>query len=953
MFIRLGNTKVNYRTASTDKYMIFSEVVNSSLSYETPIVINSIAELNALFSKDFEDYIYLKRLLENYKNVGLYLFKPLSPSLPKYIMGDVDYIDYSNYTVIDPYIFTTGPEYVSYYEEFINDPYMAIPVFKDEKDYSKGVEYKFLNKAGSWQKITKPETIFKGEAIIKGKDDVNLNQFKTLRESKEICIKADGKLYVYTESFGFIEESLLPQNMGNLKNSESLDNRSTLYIPIDNRINYVHPEYRSDKGLGIYSHEDSIPKLDLNYISAENIQSGRETLALRVSGNKTSNGTFAFITNYKGSKHTIVITTNPKDTNNAELDLFDTSVVYRLTELENLENTNLGFGLKVVKDGDDFIIYGLRLIDVGYNTMSGVTISADYELSQSIIYNSLENTKTSGVEVWSKTIGGTSELDEDGIIKIQIEQETDTEYIAIISRYDYQEVFEGTLVGIDRLDYRINKESKLVYMKFLGDEIKTGTFYMSRGKYDKNSYNNTYWMNSLKAMFGDESRDINSDFLLIPDIQKYVSKDIDRDLNYYKEYLTILDYCKTGNFQALIQNKKSEFSYIETTSTALPQPLQKNTIYHLPGNELSPEIEEKINGGNSFSKKGGFLLNYDINSLNFYINGSFNDGKRIDDVRRMYVNPTYDGDYVQIDYDFRIFEGGWPDKTSLLIVNESDKYELDVHAFFKYTFTIESANLKPFIFHLKPGESKVFVCDNHGDVAIYPPYLLTWTGYSYGAGYYKVDNNGNVEKITDISLINKAIYGGDFCYNYLDDKENRLIYFYESIYTRTGKIRYPGYCIFIDGIMTGNYSGDVEYILYNTPVNNPYAKPVESIENTLEKFRCNYLVFNGLKYYYKKYFEPKDRITSIFLRFILGKVTRELYKRKSYYIGQKNIGIVKQDISDLLLKVESSFSIVDHITLYSFESDLQNNRLNIILSTAVKNLVDKDIMLNITLNLNK
>ena len=50
MYIRLGNTKINYRAANADKYMIFSEVVDSSLSYESPVIVNSISELNALFS---------------------------------------------------------------------------------------------------------------------------------------------------------------------------------------------------------------------------------------------------------------------------------------------------------------------------------------------------------------------------------------------------------------------------------------------------------------------------------------------------------------------------------------------------------------------------------------------------------------------------------------------------------------------------------------------------------------------------------------------------------------------------------------------------------------------------------------------------------------------------------------------------------------------------------------
>ena len=52
--------------------------------------------------------------------------------------------------------------------------------------------------------------------------------------------------------------------------------------------------------------------------------------------------------------------------------------------------------------------------------------------------------------------------------------------------------------------------------------MNTGTFFMSKGKYVKD-YSNEDWMNSLEMMFGIDDKNVNTDFLLIPNIQDYIS----------------------------------------------------------------------------------------------------------------------------------------------------------------------------------------------------------------------------------------------------------------------------------------------------------------------------------------------------------------------------------------------------------------------------------------------
>ena len=77
MYIKLGETRINYNTQETlNKYTIVGQVINSPTSYENPILVNSDKELDIWFSKDFTDRDYFLELLN--KNVTLYLYKPIS-----------------------------------------------------------------------------------------------------------------------------------------------------------------------------------------------------------------------------------------------------------------------------------------------------------------------------------------------------------------------------------------------------------------------------------------------------------------------------------------------------------------------------------------------------------------------------------------------------------------------------------------------------------------------------------------------------------------------------------------------------------------------------------------------------------------------------------------------------------------------------------------------------------
>lgn len=948
MYIRLGNTKINYRAANADKYMIFSEVVDSSLSYESPVIVNSISELNALFSKDFKDYIYLKRVLESYGNVGLYLFKPFSPIKSKVALEQEGYIDYSRFTLIEPYdIFSPSTEYINYFTDWKNDSRMAIGVFNDEYDFSSGIHYEVLNN-GVWENIDNPKVVFKGEPVVESK----LYQFKTLRESDEICIKIDGELWVYCGSYGFVLETDLPQNIADLTNSKSLDNRSTLFIPNLDGIDYIHPEYVNKKGLGLFSY-NNLPTIPLSKINTDRIREGRETLALRLSissSNINCLGSLAFLDITDGVKKCISfsndgnsIDLSPENNIKYSLISYSSSLILEdiKAQLDQLY-PNCTFW-----DNDDLIICGRVMIDLGYNTFSGISVKPDYEISQGIIYKSLPS-GTSGVGFWSKTIGGTSDLDEDGVIKIQIEDAGNEEFLVVISRYDYSETFQGKIIptlGQDRLDNIINKYSKLLHMELINNakDMNTGTFFMSKGKYVKD-YSNEDWMNSLEMMFGIDNKNVNTDFLLIPNIQDYISSSSLNDSSYYKEYETILNYCKDGSFQALIQNRDSKYGFKEIEDISELADHSENTIYYVPENI---ELEEYLSNGITKTTENSIVLDFDRTNQECY----YKEGDDVVDSKIRTVIFSKDCTstiYVQVDH-FLTSETGFdwssyfPDGFTLCFKNESNFQQVVKAPKRIEQETVGDSLVQEFI--LNPEEILVM------QIVHKTTGVFHWVKVNYDSGYYLSDENKNITKITDKNLIEDAVYGGDYAYNYLSDTDNRLVYFFRSIYTTTFEIEYPGYCVFLDGILTGNYSGSVNSIIYKPPVINPYEE--SSIEKVLEKYKSNYLVFNGQKYFYKKYFEGTDRNTSIFLRFIIGKITREFMKHKYSLIGERVLGKIRQAVTDLLLEIKNKFSIVEDIKLQSFEPDIKSSSLNIGISTSVKNLLDKDVIINIILNLDK
>jgi hypothetical protein len=121
----------------------------------------------------------------------------------------------------------------------------------------------------------------------------------------------------------------------------------------------------------------------------------------------------------------------------------------------------------------------------------------------------------------------------------------------------------------------------------------------------------------------------------------------------------------------------------------------------------------------------------------------------------------------------------------------------------------------------------------------------------------------------------------------------------------------------------------------------------------LESKKSNFLVSDGYGYYYRKYFNHVGSgkfNTSILCRFYQSKLSRDLDRRKWEIIGSLTTSKALEVIQGVLNSFTSSFSLVAYATLDDYQVNRQAGSIDLWITMRSKELVDKDINLNITLN---
>lgn len=210
---------------------------------------------------------------------------------------------------------------------------------------------------------------------------------------------------------------------------------------------------------------------------------------------------------------------------------------------------------------------------------------------------------------------------------------------------------------------------------------------------------------------------------------------------------------------------------------------------------------------------------------------------------------------------------------------------------------------------------------------------------------YKIYINGELIETFDREILNT--YGNNFIFNYIGDKDNRLIYFYKSMLVNQ-EYR-PGYYLYLKGLINNIYSMSVNYIIYDPPVINPYEEN-NNIEKELEKKKSNYLVNNNIIYYYKKYQNGDTFDTSNWMRFCLGKVYREIEKNKWLLISEKSIKTIENKLNSIVENISLTYSIIRDIKITNFS--LTNSTLSLTIDTKMSDLIDNNITIDLDININ-
>lgn len=173
----------------------------------------------------------------------------------------------------------------------------------------------------------------------------------------------------------------------------------------------------------------------------------------------------------------------------------------------------------------------------------------------------------------------------------------------------------------------------------------------------------------------------------------------------------------------------------------------------------------------------------------------------------------------------------------------------------------------------------------------------------------------------------------------ISDKQNRLVYFYNDM-SVLNSYR-PGCYVFLRGLLTDNYSVESEYILYEVPNN--------SVIRELPEHKSNYMLYNNSYYFYPRYQNGDTSKVTTVTRFMISRIGREFKKHKWDIISSpiyKKYQIIDNIIRDTLYK----FSIIRSLNIEEMEEN--DNTLTIRIRSEIKELVVKDIVINITLNYN-
>ena len=570
MYLKLGKQNLQYYQNTSD-WMIMAEVVDSSLSFETPILVRTTDELDIWFGRNFSDYDYMKELIQN--GVVLLLYKPILTETT----GSDGYVDLSMYTEL-PNVWLRDNE-LSWIAKVLDSP-------ENWKFIYDNSEVGFLLDDNG--KITELTEDVEGRELctIDPVREELPDQIKEIYNTwnPEFHVYDSEDLWIFNEG-EILDVEYLPQNINNT--SKSFDNRDTLVISTpEENIKYTYLDYLTgEQYLGIYKDKylvSQCPVLDHGYIDqidSDQVASGTQSLVFSYSGEGNNLTDYIVIPSVSEfGKYYLLY----GDENSVPSDILSRFQNKKRIDFQRISQELQELGYKTVTYNNKIYTYSNKILPVLWFYKSDTfTYSPEIEITEKIISGYMKN----GLQVVSKTIGRSSEY-EDDLISFTIEESDLGEdyYRVTVGRYDYSEIFEGTLTPVigeeDRLDFKISKNSKLVSCELLGgDKLRLGEYKLRGATIEETTPE--MFVYSLDVMLSDDSS--YPDFFLVPDKYKYI-KNIDLDNNYFGIYDKFLSYSKDKNCQFLIGNKSFTDLFEIVEVDKLPNPTKEGTYYKIGDN---------------------------------------------------------------------------------------------------------------------------------------------------------------------------------------------------------------------------------------------------------------------------------------------------------------------------------------------------------------------------------
>ena len=578
MKILAGNSKINVLSDNQDNsdFILLAELVDSTMGYEKPILVKNSRDLLIWFGDEFKDYWYLKELLD-WGGVSLYLYRSIETegsgktiNQNYYYIPDVTPNTYETLNAlregdenntssfIDHCLPESGTEEMLYkvirsdgvnYDSTYNIRYSYYVYNEDSNSF---VLYDSLDESKSIKSLQNRDRLSIG--YYQNSENNNIISYSYYHPGMDYFTEEDSNVdAVKIDDFDKFQEKVLGRYatkhlIFSGKELTIEDLRNDPYIPLKEtdggsytyKLPDIEVEVENNGQTETYKDKLTyffeVPDYEIEHIISENIENGIVSFPKDL-----EDRTYSMIEN---------IETNSSTNYGLANENFSKEYV-RITSVLNQYTYQLQ-ELCLIEDRQDFFPNRPEFFFYGgfYNIPKKFKIETDLEADQKDIYKFYVE-KGEIYRFESKTIGKGNEDIKVEIKWIETYTEKNNIYSITISRYDYQEFFEGSIedeFGVESLDHKISRESKLVRFKIIPQTKPEqgwpeGTWEL-KGSYIDNMKDVDYSFNQMCKTL----EEFPPDFILIP------SKE-----NIPSEY-RVLDWTKTLNCQAVITNTPEDWA---------------------------------------------------------------------------------------------------------------------------------------------------------------------------------------------------------------------------------------------------------------------------------------------------------------------------------------------------------------------------------------------------------